>query len=123
MTEAPESICPSRRPCKTCPWRVDSEGGSAIPGFDIQKARELESTVGEGDAFRPIMACHRSRDGGDHVCIGYVVVEGYSNLAVRMAAITGRLPLGEIVDACEDLELHQSFDEMLDALEEAHARG
>ncbi len=117
-----ETTC-ALRPCKTCPWRVDSEGGGAIPGFDIEKARDLAVTVGEGDDFRTIMACHRSREGGDYVCVGYVAVEGYSNLAVRMAAISGRIPLREVVEACEDLDLHPSFDSMLAALEEKHAHG
>ncbi len=107
-------------PCPSCPWWADSVGGSAIPGFDIEKARALSCTVGAGaDGFRPIMACHGSPEGQESPCRGYLAVEGWSNLAVRMAAISGRIPLAEVVSACEGLDLHESFAAMLDALEEA----
>lgn len=104
-------------PCPTCPWRLDSEGGSAIPNFDIEKARNLSNTVGRGDAFRPIMACHGSEEDEEYPCVGYLIVEGYSNLAVRMAAIEGRIPLNTIVERNEGLELHEDFESMLGALE------
>ena len=72
---------------------------------------------GSGDAFRPVMACHLSDEGGDRPCAGYVVsADGWANLAVRVAAITGELDLTAVRDACDGLELHGTFDEMLDAL-------
>ncbi len=81
--------------------------------------RGLSNTVGHGDAFRPIMACHFSACGAETPCIGYVAQEGYSNLAVRMAVIRGDLNLRAIDDACRELDLWESFDEMLAAYEEA----
>lgn len=114
-------ICRLTVPCPTCPWRVASVGGSAIPGFSIEQARALSNTVGPGDDFRPVMACHGSPDGAESACVGYLAVEGYSNLAVRLAAIEGAVDLTAIVDACADIPLHPSFDSMLEALEEAEA--
>lgn len=107
-------------PCPTCPWRRSSTvGGADIPGFDIAMMRGLSNTVGEGDAFRPIMACHGSACGAERACAGYVAVEGWSNLAIRVAAIQGRLDLAGIEEACEGLDLWPSFHEMLTAYEEA----
>lgn len=108
-------------PCATCPWRVDSVGGVAIPGFDIEKARRLRNTVGDGDAIRPIMACHGSPEGVEVACRGYVAVEGYTNLAVRLAAAHGRVDLVAIIEACTEVDLFDSFDEMLEALEDVEA--
>jgi hypothetical protein len=94
-------------------------GGAGIPGFDIDKMRTLRCTVGEGDAFRPVMACHYSPEGGESPCVGYLAVHGYSNLSVRMMAMRGEVDLPAVVDACELLDLWPSFDEMLDAYESA----
>ena len=111
--------CALSVPCQTCPWRRSSVGGQAIPGFDIEKARRLANTVGDGDEFRPIMACHGSNEGAERACIGYLAVEGWTNLAVRVAAMSGRLDMHAIDEECAQFELHGSFAEMLDALERA----
>lgn len=113
---AANATCPLV-PCATCPWRRDSAGGSAIPGFDIEKARGLANTVGHGDDFRPIMACHGSTEGDERPCVGYLAREGWTNHAVRVAAIDGRVPLDRIMDACDGIDLHDDFDSMLGALE------
>jgi hypothetical protein len=102
-------------PCVTCPWRKSSTiGGGDIPGFSIEKMRNLACTVGPGDDFRRIMACHGSPEGEEELCIGYAVVEGYSNLNVRLM----RLDWHALDDAAAELELWSSFGEMLAAYEE-----
>lgn len=107
-------------PCPTCPWRLSStEGGSDIPNFNIDLMRALRNTVGRGDDFRPIMSCHYSEEGEDYPCNGYVAVVGWSNLALRIMAMEGRLDIRGVMEACEGLELWDSFEEMLEAYEEA----
>ena len=107
-------------PCPTCPWRRSSTvGGADIPHFDIELMRGLSNTVGPDDAFRPIMACHGSPCGLETPCVGYVAVEGWSNLAVRLNVMSGRIDMSAIDDACRDLDLWSSFHEMLEAYEEA----
>jgi hypothetical protein len=108
-------------PCPTCPWRKSNPpGGANIPGFRIELMRGLVNTVGKGDAFRPIFACHYSPCGEESVCVGYAAVEGYSNLSVRVMAARGKIPMRDILKACEGLDLWESFDEMLEAYEEAN---
>lgn len=108
-------------PCPTCPWRRSSTvGGADIPNFDLCKMRNLVHTVGPDDNFRTIMACHYSEEGDETPCIGYVAVEGYSNLSVRLMAMNGKLDLPAIWDAAEGLDLWPSFHEMLAAYEEAN---
>ena len=79
--------------------------------------RGLSNTVGLGDDFRPIMACHGSPIGRERGCVGYLVVEGWSNLAVRLQVIGGRIDMAAIEKACEGIEMWDSFGEMLDAYE------
>lgn len=112
-------------PCPSCPWRLDSDPtGAAIPSFSIEMMRNLRSTVGDGDDFRAIMACHWSTEGNEctrDACVGYLRVAGWSNLAVRVATIERRIDMPAIWVACEDLDLYGSFDEMLAAYEAAQS--
>lgn len=85
--------------------------------------RRLRSCVGPGDDFRTIMACHYSPDGAEAPCRGYVAVEGHTNLSVRVAVMQGRIPYPAILQACEEIELWGSFEEMLEAYEQAAERG
>lgn len=103
-------------PCKTCPWRRGSKA-SEIPEFSIERARNLQCTVGDGDAFRTIMACHMSPEGGEEPCVGYLAVEGWSNLSVRLGAIDGRFDMEGVWRDCEDIPLFTSFELMLANIE------
>jgi hypothetical protein len=107
-------------PCATCPWRRTSTvGGADIPGFDLDLMRGLACTVGDGDDFRQVMACHYSPDTAMTTCVGYAAQHGYSNLNVRIMAANGDLDLPAIADACADLDLWPDFDTMLAAYEAA----
>lgn len=111
-------------PCPTCPWRRSSTvGGADIPRFDIQRMRDLACCTGDGDDFRTVMACHYSPMGGETPCIGYVHVEGWSNIRVRLLASDGVLDMPAIDEACEGLDLWHSFAEMLAAYEAAQDDG
>lgn len=121
MTCAKTLKTAAHEPCPTCPWRKESTvGGDDIPNFSLDLMRRLRNTVGPGDAFRPIMACHYSKIGKEVSCRGYIAQEGYSNINVRILASKGEIPIKEIEAACEGLDLWGSFYEMLAAYEEAH---
>jgi hypothetical protein len=111
--------CTSKAPCATCPWRVASDPAD-IPGFSIQMARDLRSTVGEGDGFRQVMACHYSGLGAEAPmmpCRGYLARHGWSNINVRIMVSRHGLDLRAIEAACAGMELYADFDAMLYALE------
>lgn len=108
-------------PCRTCPWRRSSTvGGADIPGFNIEMMRGLASTVGEGDAIRPIMACHYSPCGGEEPCVGYLARHGWSNLAVRLMVMRERIDMAAIEAACAGFDLWPDFAAMLQAYEGVH---
>jgi hypothetical protein len=81
--------------------------------------RNLANTVGDEDAFRPIMACHYSDDGTEKPCLGYVAVHGWSNLSVRLMVAYKKLDIRAVEESCATIELWPSFGEMLAAYEEA----
>jgi hypothetical protein len=86
-----------------------------IPNYVHEKACGLLNTVGDGDAFRPIMACHGS---GDVMvaCKGYLAREGWNNLNVRVMLIQGQIENpGEVADACDEygVELETDYPTVL----------
>lgn len=88
-------------PCTTCPWRVGNDA-SVIPHYNQCKADGLLNTVGEGDAFRQVMACHGSTDERPVACKGYLAREGWSNLSVRLLLIQEQIESPDAVaNACE----------------------
>lgn len=106
------------QPCATCPWRVDKDA-TTIPRYNHEKAVGLLNTVGRGDAFRQIMACHHStgtESEAEQACKGYLAQVGYTNLNVRLLVATGRIPLRQIMDACEGLYLECNYETVLDKL-------
>ena len=107
-------------PCKTCPWRVDADV-TAIPNFNSQKAVGLLRTasMGSGDAFRPIMACHHSKENADFACNGYLAREGWNNLNVRILLAKGRmLNPSAVLHACETqgVQLEPDYPTVLEKL-------
>lgn len=112
----------STEPCGSCPWRKDNPaGGERIPRFDLDLMRGLRRTCGKEDGFRTVMACHHSPVGEERACIGYVAVEGWRNINVRILAIQGQLDMPAIEAAAADLDLWESFEDMLAAYEQALA--
>lgn len=106
-------------PCNTCPWRLSSKvGGADIPNFCIDKMKNLANTVGEGDDFRTVMACHYSGEEGTEIpCVGYVAQAGISNLNVRIMAARNRgdIDWANVQAACDEIEMWPDFHTMLDA--------
>lgn len=112
-------------PCATCPWRIE-KGVDTIPLYSQEKALALRNTVGDGDALRPIMACHHSTTDKPISCRGYLAQVGWTNINVRLFLAKGKLPhLDRIVVACKSagIKLHRNYGEMMDKLTLSYERG
>lgn len=107
----------SLMPCGTCPWRID-QGRECIPNYVHAKACRLMNTVGPGDDFRPIMACHGSTD-DMRACNGYLARAGWSNINARLLLAEGNIAHPDrVAEACEDagVELHEDYPAVLEKL-------
>lgn len=108
-------------PCATCPWRVDKDA-TVIPRYSHEKACGLLNTVGRGDAFRPIMACHHStgvESPAEQACLGYIAQVGWTNLNVRILLAQGKMPSPEaVLEECERQSIHleSDYETVLDKL-------
>ncbi|KAB2852044.1 MAG: hypothetical protein F9K41_15395 [Sphingopyxis terrae] len=95
-----------RRTCSECPWLR----ATPIGRFPVERFVELATTADQG--FNGVFACHKSPDGAEQACAGYLIVAGMNNWSVRLAAIRGRLDMAEISASGP---LYDSFAEMLTA--------
>lgn len=105
-------------PCATCPWRLDKDA-STIPNYVHEKACGLMKTVGDGDAFRSIMACHGSTDDNMVACKGYLARAGWSNITVRLLLAKKQIEHpDEVLRACEasGIELEENYEAVLKKL-------
>lgn len=79
------------RTCAECPWRKDVPVGR----FPPERFERLRSTVQQGFG-QPVFACHKSTEGKDVACVGFLLVEGCQNFAVRLAIIRGDVDFSKL---------------------------
>lgn len=101
-----------RHPCVECPFRRDAEPGQ----FTTCRYDALRDTVGapgrEQPIGAPIFACHKTTEGQDQACAGWLAVCGHSHIGVRLAVAQRRLPPEALAPAADWPELFDSYDEM-----------
>lgn len=104
---------PHRRyPCNECPWRRDTEPGK----FPAERYEALRDTAGQPGAeaalTAPIFACHKSVEGRDEACAGWLATVGGEHLGIRLAVAMGRLSGGCLTPNTGWPELFDSYEEM-----------
>lgn len=81
--------------CANCPWKVGADTAT-IPGYSRAQHRALRDTIADpGNASGlargslKAMACHKSPEGADRVCVGWAVHQlgRGNNLALRLQAM------------------------------------
>ncbi len=83
---------PHRRyPCAECPFRRDTPPGQ-FPACRYEALRETAGERGaEAGLSAPMFACHKSPEGREEACAGWLAVCGIEHLGVRMAVLASRL--------------------------------
>jgi hypothetical protein len=89
MTEVPHR----RRPCAECPWRRDTLAGQ-FPAcrYDLLRTTSEQQPGNEPGPTAPLFACHKSPEGREEACAGWLAAVGHRHLGVRLAIIQQRLP-------------------------------
>lgn len=70
------------RPCAECPWRTDVAPGQ----FTAARFRALARCA--EDMAMTIFACHKSPQGGEFICAGFLLQQSAHNLSIRLARRT-----------------------------------
>lgn len=115
------------KPCKSCPWRLETCADD-IPHFDLELAEGLAKCCpnerGHGPDFNaPLFACHKSTEGSEAACAGWLATVGNRHPVVRLAVMTNRLPTSALQSGNGWPALHQGYSEVLTKLRSTHAGG
>lgn len=78
-TEMKRAMKYIKTPCAECPWRTDVPTGK----FPPERFRKLAAC--SYDMASTIFACHKSPEGGEFACAGFLLMSSAHNLSVRMA--------------------------------------
>lgn len=102
-----------RRPCTSCPWRVDAPRGYWDP---LHFADIWRTCQDDGIAT---MLCHKSRaiskEGrAEMPCQGWIRIVGFEAIGVRLLVMRGAATIEEVADR-EGPELFPTFAAMLRA--------
>lgn len=100
-----------RKPCPSCPWRVDQDA-TAIPGFELELAERLEATC-DHEFGTPVFACHQSREGDEIPCAGWLAVYGDRSITVRLMVMSGRVPAEALTPGAGWPALEESFEDVI----------
>lgn len=102
-----------RRPCSSCPWRVDAPHEHWDPQHFIDIWRNCQ------DDGPHIMLCHKSgalpkEERGDVPCQGWIRVMGFDAIGVRLLVMRGQATFEEVEDRAGP-KLFSSFTAMMRA--------
>lgn len=81
-----------KKPCSECPWRRDVPTGN----FSADRYRSLAGTA--VDMSGSIFACHKTVEGKDAACAGFLLRGANHNLALRLAYYRGDIAPGDVTD-------------------------
>lgn len=91
-----------RKPCKSCPWRVD-----AVGEFPAEAFRHSAQTA--YDMARETFACHETGTKKPATCAGFLLRGADHNLSVRLGYMSDRYK-GDVSDGGH--ELHENYRAM-----------
>jgi hypothetical protein len=102
-----------KKPCPECPWSTLTPPGQ----FSAERYRELRKTTGQNgfgaEYNAPMFACHKSLEGQDLPCAGWLAaVGGDMNPMVRIAIAQGRLPRSALQPGPDWPPLFETYEEM-----------
>ncbi|MGV9869741.1 DUF6283 family protein [Rhodococcus koreensis] len=110
--ERPSALPHRQYPCAECPWRRDVAPGM----FGRERFDALASTSGrpghEAAVDAAMFACHKSAEGEEEACAGWLAVAGVEHLGVRLSVIRGRLDPAALARGDGWPDLFDSYAEM-----------
>lgn len=108
----PEPMPRRSHPCNECPWRRDTPPGK----FPAERYEALKATAGtaghEAPLGAPMFACHKTAEGQEQACAGWLATVGIEHIGVRYAVVTGRIPGSALHPGDNWPELFDNYAEM-----------
>jgi hypothetical protein len=91
------------KPCSDCPWRKDVPAGNFPPERFVALAHTAY------DMSMAQFACHKSREGREFACAGFLLAGAAHNLGVRLGLRAGMVDLAAV---SSEVELYPNFRAM-----------
>lgn len=100
------------RPCDECPWRRDQPPGR-FPARRYEALRATSATrAGSAPLGAPLFACHKTTEGREIACAGWLATEGHGHVGVRLAVVQGRLDVGVLLPGGDWPPVYGSYSEL-----------
>lgn len=101
-------------PCAECPWRKDTPPGQFPPERYYALRRTAPSEQGHPGLSAPMFACHKSAEGKELPCAGWLAAVGREHVGVRLAAARGEIDAELLRPGADWPALYADYDELLD---------
>jgi hypothetical protein len=86
------SLSAIKRPCDECPWRKDAEPERFTRDRWDSLARSSARPDGSSaEYFDPLFACHKTDEGKERVCAGWLAMEGINHPRIRLGLVVGEI--------------------------------
>ncbi|MFF0092763.1 DUF6283 family protein [Streptomyces canus] len=102
-----------KKPCTRCPWvRTTSPGEFPAERYEVLRRTSVQDD-GEQPSFdAPLFACHKTPEGREKACAGWLASVGHEHIGVRVAVAQGRLPREALTPGEDWPPLFESYTEM-----------
>lgn len=85
----------------------------------MERYEALRATAGRPGAEvglnAPVFACHKSADGKEIACAGWLARVGMDHLGIRLAVVTGDIDPAQLEPGDGWPELYETYDELVEA--------
>ncbi len=119
MSQIPHASKPCRTPGTDkweCPWVMATEPGQfPAERYEALRCTSEQAPGREPEVGSPLFACHRTAEGKEIACAGWLAAVGHRHIGVRLAVSQGHLP-------AEVLWPREGWPELFDNYPEMAAR-
>jgi Family of unknown function (DUF6283) len=106
----------AQRPCPECPWVVQTPPGQfPAERYEVLRATSPRAGVmGNPMPGDPMFACHKSPEGQEWACAGWLASQGAEHVGVRLAVAFKKLDPIALDPQPGWPELYSTYEEMVE---------
>ena len=102
-----------KKPCDACPWVVTTTPGEfSSERYAVLRATTVQPDGNHAEFGAPLFACHKTQEGTDMACAGWLASVGDQSVSVRVLIAQGRLPASVLRPGADWPVLFPDYDTM-----------
>lgn len=115
------------KPCASCPW-VRANTAADIPSFSLELAESLAECCPNENGMGPdfdakLFACHKSAEGAEFACAGWLASVGRAHPMVRLAVMMNELDVEALAPGKDWPDMHETYPDVLQKLQHTRPPG